>query len=126
VSAEKRGTLSLYDTPDDIAAASYARIARAGVNSVVVLVSAVLVQGIAVRPVGERRAFMTNRRGQDFADRSVNLPPLSRANLATLPLGMNAGKVQDFRRVKIANAGRGALIEEGHFDRATTLTKAFR
>jgi hypothetical protein len=87
----KRRPLGLHDANDQGAAALDAGLASAVIDTVVVLIAAGLIEGVAVRAVGQCGAFVLDGEVQDFEHAGVNVGPLvGFEQVATLG-GMDAG-----------------------------------
>ena len=81
------------------------------VDVVKVLVTALLVQRVAIGAVGEGGAFVEDRFGKDpvcGVGKGLSLAP---GHGIAATLRVDAGHVQDLRRVKIADPRDGTLIE---------------
>jgi len=88
-----------------------------------ILVSARLVQGIAIRSVRKRRTFMLDGIKQNIFHRLVDSCPLWSTYAVTSLLGMHAGNMKNLGRVQIAYSRQGTLIEQGNFNLAATGTQ---
>jgi hypothetical protein len=115
---KERGALRLDDPLDRSLLAAGAGLARFRVDAVFVLVTARFVECVAVCAVAEGGAFVTNRQFEDFQRGRGDRLPLGRFELAAGTLGVNAREVEDFRRIKVADAGDGPLVEQGDLHRS--------
>src|SRR5262245_54799692 len=93
----------------------------------VILVTSSFVQRIAIGSVGECGALVANCKLEYSEHVVVDGLPLGGGELITASAWVNSGQMQNFGGIEVANAGDGALIEQGYFDgafaRIQTLTK---
>jgi hypothetical protein len=123
--AEECGSLGLDDAFNLAAgAAAGAFVFGAVVDAVMVLVAAVLIEGVAVRAVGERGAFVPDGVLENFVRRVGDGGPLGARDFVAAFGRVNAGNVQDFGRIEVADAGDGALVEQGDFYGAAARVQA--
>ena len=118
--AVKRRPLGLNDAYDAATGTRGAKLALATVNAVVVLVTALPIQSIAIRAVAERRPLMANGFPQDIEGGLADGRPLGPGKFVAALLGMDTGSMQDFRGVEVADARYGTLIKQSHFDLSST------
>jgi hypothetical protein len=103
--AVKRRSLSLHSAMDSCLPARRTEHVRPLIHLMVILISAVLVQSIAIRAVAEGRAFI----GDGFVQNSIrcvreslDLPP---GNAGRSAEWRNAGFVENLAGVQITDAG---------------------
>ena len=72
----KRCPLGLDDPPDHCFPASRAHLSLAIINAMVALIATGLVEGIAIRPIGKRGAFVSDRLGQHVSGCCMQALPL--------------------------------------------------
>lgn len=112
----KRRALGLDDSEDRCVPAGVAGFVLFGVDGVVVLVAAGLVEGVAVGSVAERRAFVADRRFEDFRRRAGDPFVVGGREIAAAGLRMDFRTMQNFRRVEVADPRDPFLVEQCDFD----------
>ena len=116
VGAEECRALCLDDTEDGSFAAGGADFTGAVVDAVGILVTARLVEGVAVGAVAECGAFVTDGFVKDFEGVGSDEFELVFPKAVGRSLGVDCGTVEDFAGVKIADAGDSFLVEHQDFD----------
>ncbi len=81
------------------------------IHSVFVLIAAILVEGVPVRAVSERRAFVADGRLQHGERRVVEASQLGCLEVVRGVFRMDASKVQDLAGVQVADSGDQLLIQ---------------
>lgn len=100
-------------------------LAFAIVNAMMVLITSLSIECIAIRPIAESGPLIAYRSTQNrLCCKGQPIPVVSPQPLAGC-LRMDPGGVQDFSRIEITDAGNGPLIEQGDFDFASALAKLF-
>ena len=79
-----------------------------------VLIATCLVQCIAIRAVGQRRAFVLDRVVQHIQGRLMNAAPLSYRELIATHHRMDVGDIQYLGGILVSDPGNRLLIEQRH------------
>src|SRR5437667_126475 len=109
--AEECRPLRLDDPLNAAGAADGAKFARPIVDAMVVLIAAGFVERVAVRAIGQRRAFIADRHFENLDDGCLETLPLVAAEPIARQGGMNAGGAQALGCVEIPDPCRRPVVE---------------
>lgn len=115
--AEECRALCLDDAKDGSFAAGGADFTGAVVDAVGILVTARLVEGVAVGAVAEGGAFVTDGFVKDFEGIGGDEFELAFPEAVGRSLGVDCRTMEDFAGVEVADAGDGFLVEHQNLDR---------
>jgi len=82
-----------------------------------------LVEGVAVRAIGEGRALTRNSFPEDFLHRGVDSFPVGGPEKVARDSGVKAGTMEKLGSIEVSHAGQDTLVQQGHFDRSAAGAK---
>lgn len=120
---KKSAASCLDDAADHSLGASLTLRTGPIIDAVVILITAGIIQRVAVRAITQRTPFMADRLVQNVDRCPGDSGPLRAAEAIASRARVDPGHKQNLRCVQVSDTGDGLLIEQGHLDESATAPK---